>query len=199
MLMKSNKVLIAAVVLGAATLATRSQTTPPAALATKVAILDVQGAVLGSQEGRQAFEALQSKYEPRKAQLQKKQDDLQTLQDRLRKGAATMNPAAIAQLQREIAGGTRALSHASDDLNAEANQEQADTSQAIETKLLAVVEKYANRSGYSVVLDVSNQQTPVFWAATASNITDEVVKLYDQAYPGAAAVPKTNPPAGKKQ
>jgi outer membrane protein len=46
-----------------------------------------------------------------------------------------------------------------------------------------------------VVLDVSNPQTPVLWAASAVDITNDIVKLYDQAYPGTAAAPAAKPAA----
>jgi outer membrane protein len=62
-------------------------------------------------------------------------------------------------------------------------------------KMMAVMEKYATQNGYAVVLDVSNPQTPVLWAASAVDITNDIVKLYDQAYPGTAAAPAT--PAAK--
>jgi outer membrane protein len=50
-----------------------------------------------------------------------------------------------------------------------------------------VLEKYATANGYALVLDVSNQQTPVLWASQTIDITTDIVKLYDQANPGTAA------------
>ena len=62
-------------------------------------------------------------------------------------------------------------------------------------KMMAVLEKYATQNGFAVVLDVSNPQTPVLWAASAVDITNDIVKLYDQAYPGTAAAPAAKPAA----
>jgi outer membrane protein len=67
-------------------------------------------------------------------------------------------------------------------------------------KMMAVLEKYATQNAFAVVLDVSNPQTPVLWAASAVDITNDIVKLYDQAYPGAAgapAVPAAKPAAAR--
>jgi outer membrane protein len=65
---------------------------------------------------------------------------------------------------------------------------------------MAVLEKYATANGYSLVLDVSNPQTPVLWASQTIDITTEIVKLYDQANPGtgasSAAKPAGAAPAG---
>jgi outer membrane protein len=51
---------------------------------------------------------------------------------------------------------------------------------------MAIIDQYASRNGFAVVLDVSSPQTPVMWAAAAVDITPEIVKLYDQAHPAAA-------------
>ena len=53
------------------------------------------------------------------------------------------------------------------------------------------------QNGYAMVVDVSNPQTPVLWADPAVDITNEIVKLYDQAHPGtgAAAAPARPAPA----
>jgi outer membrane protein len=67
--------------------------------------------------------------------------------------------------------------------------------------MMAVLEKYDTANAFAVVLDVSNPQTPVLWAASAADITNDIVKLYDLAYPGGAAapgVPAAKPPAAVK-
>jgi hypothetical protein len=46
-----------------------------------------------------------------------------------------------------------------------------------------------------MVVDVSNPQTPVLWADQSINITEPIVKLYDQAHPGTGAAPSAAKPA----
>jgi outer membrane protein len=60
---------------------------------------------------------------------------------------------------------------------------------------MAVLEKFATANGYALVLDVSNPQTPVLWAASAIDITSDIVKLYDQANPGTGATTSAKPGA----
>jgi outer membrane protein len=59
-----------------------------------------------------------------------------------------------------------------------------------------VIIKYATQNGFAMVVDVSNPQTPVLWADPAVDITNEIVKLYDQGHPGTGAAPATAKPAG---
>ena len=79
-------------------------------------------------------------------------------------------------------------------------QEQGKIMQELGNKVMAVLEKYATANGYAIVLDVSNPQTPVLWAASAIDITNDIVKLYDQANPGTgtAKAPGTAAPAAPK-
>ena len=72
-------------------------------------------------------------------------------------------------------------------------QEQGKIMQELGNKVMAVLEKYATANGYALVLDVSNPQTPVLWAASAIDITADIVKLYDQANPGPAPRPAAKP------
>ena len=69
---------------------------------------------------------------------------------------------------------------------ADLDSSQGKIMQELGNKMMAVIEKYSNQNGYALVLDVSNPQTPVLWAASAIDITNDIVKLYDQANPGAA-------------
>jgi outer membrane protein len=68
--------------------------------------------------------------------------------------------------------------------------------QQLGDKLMAVVRDYAARNGYALVIDVSLPNGPVIWASPTSDITNEIVRLYDQAHP-AAATPPPSPPAKK--
>jgi outer membrane protein len=59
--------------------------------------------------------------------------------------------------------------------------------QDLGNKIMDVIIKYATQNGYTMVVDVSSPQTPVLWAAPEVDITQDIVKLYDQAHPGGAA------------
>src|SRR5579883_289089 len=122
---------------------------------TKIAILYVQNAILSSGEGKKAAAELQSKFGPRRTALEKRQSDIQALQDQLKKGGATMSDDARNKLARQIDTDGKARQRDADDLNADAEQEQNKLFQDLLMKLNAVVSQYAAQNGYAVVLDVS--------------------------------------------
>ena len=159
---------------------------------TQVAIIDFQGAMLATQEGRKAVVELENRFELRRSQLQVRQDHVQALQNQLRKGDAAMSVEAKARLAREIRNATTSLNRDADDLNTEMQDEHDRLVQSLGAKLQTIIEKYATQRGYAVVLDVSGGQTPVAWAARSANITDEIVKQYDQTHPGSAPPPTSH-------
>jgi len=170
----------------------------PAVAPVRIAIIDVQKAILGTREGQKAATELQGKFNARKSALEKRQTDIGALQDQLKKGGATMSDAAKEKIVRDIDSNTRSLNHDADDLNADVEQEQNKLMGDLGQKMMAILDQYAAQNGIAVVLDVSNPQSPVFWAASATNITDDIVKLYDTAHPAtAAAAPAPRPPAAK--
>ena len=95
-----------------------------------------------------------------------------------------MSDEAKAKLMRDIDANNKSLKRETEDAQADLEQEQGKIMQELGNKMMAVIEKYATANGYAMVLDVSNPQTPVLWAASAIDITTDIVKLYDQANPG---------------
>src|SRR5262249_42630459 len=152
----------------------------------------VQQAILQTKEGQKASADLQAKFMPRRQQLDKKQQDIQALQEQMKKGSATMSDEAKQKLTRDIDSNTKSLQRDGEDFEADVNQEEGKIMQDLGQKMMDVVIKYATQNGFAMVLDVSNQQTPVLWADPSADITSEIIKLYDQAHPGAgAATPAT--------
>jgi outer membrane protein len=187
---------------------------PPAGnvtLPTKIAVIDIQVAIMNTKEGSAAAGALQVKYQPKKDEFDKRQRDIQALQDQVKKGAATMSDDAKAKIERDMDSKTKSLQRDTQEVSDDYEQDMGKVFQELGNKMLQIIEQYAYQNGYAAVLDVSNRQTsPVLWAAPSSNITADIIKLYDQAHPAAAgaaaapvrppaAAPKTTPPPPVKK
>jgi len=175
---------------------TASPTGNIVALPSKIAVISLQPAIMGTKEGTAAGAALQAKYAPRQAEFEKRKADVAALQDQLKKGGAAMSDDARAKLTREIDSKTKALQRDAQEASDDSQQDMNSVYNQLGDKMLQIIEQYAYQNGYAVVLDVSSQQTPVIWAAGSANITADIVKLYDLAHPGgalAAPVPKAPP------
>jgi outer membrane protein len=207
--LKKNYVVSFALVLGMAMTAAgqaASAAAPPAptpaatagAVPNRVGIINITAAILATKDGQKAAADLKTKFDPRKAALEKRQADIQGLQDQLRKGAATMSDEAKARMERDIATNDRTLKNDADDLNTEVDQDQQKLMQEIWGKMNPIINQYATQNGYAVILDVSNQQGGVIYGAADVNITPDIIKLYDQAHPGTAAAAAPAAPAPPK-
>jgi outer membrane protein len=93
---------------------------------------------------------------------------------------------------------SRRLQRGNDDLNEELNAAQGEIVDGIGRKMLEVLDRYSRENGFTAVLDTSAQGSPVVYGSSNSDITQEIVRLYDQAYPikaGAGAAPAAPKPA----
>jgi outer membrane protein len=177
------------------------------ASAPKPATINVQKALLATKDGEKAQTDMQAKFAPRRAALEKKQSEIAQKQDQLKKGAATMSAEARDRLAREIDLDQKSFQRDTEDFDADVQAEENKVMQELGGRMLEVLGKYSNQNGITMVMDVSNPQSPVIWADPGIDITTDIVKLYDLAHPAAAptaaAAPKPAaapaPPVTKKQ
>jgi outer membrane protein len=179
---------------------TRAQSTGGAAASapSKIGVLNVRNAIVATAEGKQAQAQLQSQFAPKQNELQNTQKQIEDIQRRLNEGARTLSDEEKAKLQRQGELLTRRLQRDNDGLNEELNAAQGEIVDAIGRKMLDVLDRYARENGYVAVFDTSAQGTPVVYGSSQADITQDVVRLYDQAYPvKGGAAPAASTPAPK--
>jgi outer membrane protein len=200
--LKYTVIFIPALLLGA--MGAYAQGGPTAG--TKVGIINIQNAIFSTRDGQKALADLQAKFEPVRSRLQKKQADLEGDKAKLSQGANAMSADQKEKLMRDIDQKTKSLNRDTEDAQAESEQEQGKVMQELGQRVMAVVNKYSKDHGFSLIIDVSSQQTNVLFADPATDITGDIIKLYDQNSPGpvsggSAAAPKpaaAPPPPVKK-
>jgi outer membrane protein len=178
-----------------------------AAAPSKIAVMNVRNAIVATAEGKQAQAQLQSQFAPKQSELQTLQKQIEDLQRRMSEGARTLSDDEKAKMQREGELLSRRLQRSNDDLNEELNAAQGEIVDSIGRKMLEVLDRYSRENGFTAVLDTSAQGSPVIYGSSQADITQEIVRLYDQAYPvkgGAAAgpapaAPKAAPAAPAKK
>jgi outer membrane protein len=187
---KYNSIFLSTVILAAVAFSMHSQSAPiappsaPAPAPSRIAVIAMREAMLATRDGRKAVAAMQARFEPRRQELEKRQADLTAMEERGRAGAATMNADAQKRLTEDIAARKKALDRASQDLDDDAQQEDGKLMQDIGDKMGKVIDQYGKQKGYTIVVDAAQ---PILWAAESANVTLDIIKLYDQQYPVAAA------------
>ena len=163
----------------------------------KVGVINLQAVIAGCKDGQKASNDLQQRFGPKKADLEKRQADVQQLQEKL--GKATTDDER-GRLSREIDQKTKSINRDMEDARAEIDQEEQKIVNELGGKIVALSEKYAKGHGYTWIMDVSGQQTPVIYFAEAINITKDIIDLYDKGDIPAAkpVVPPAKPATPSK-
>lgn len=154
-----------------------------AAASGKVGVINIQAAIASTAEGKQAAAELQSQFAPRTNELQNMQKQIEDLRNRLQTGQSTLSDEEKSRLQREGDQLTRTFQRKQQEFQDDTNDAQQDVVNRIGRKLVDVLNKYSKENGYSIVLDDSSQQTPVIFAANQIDVTQDIIRLYDQSYP----------------
>jgi outer membrane protein len=167
---------------------------PTGPVPTKIGVVNIQQAIQECAEGKKEIDVLQSKFAPKQVELKQQSDDVENLKKQYQTQAEKLSEEEKGRQAKAIDTKQKALQRNYEDAQAEFQQAEQDVINRIGTKMVAVLEKYANANGFAVVLDVSNPQTsPVLWATQGTVITKELVDAYDKENPAAATTAK---PAG---
>lgn len=165
----------------------------------KVGVIDIQRAILATNEGRRDFEALTKRFEPKQAELKGLNDEVENLKKQLQTQGDKMNEDARANLTRNIQQKEKNLQRLLEDAQQDFQTQQAELGNRIGQKMMEVIEKYARANGIALVVDGSNPQSGLIWASETSNISQAIVDAYNVqsgvAPPPAAAPSATRPAA----
>ncbi|MBS1800448.1 MAG: OmpH family outer membrane protein [Acidobacteria bacterium] len=170
---------------------------PPQAIPAKIALIAFEQAVFATNEGQKAVQDVQKKWEPKRAQIESLGQEVDSLKKQLQSAPATLSDEERANRLKTIDTKEKQLNRDAEDAN---NSYQAEVQEAyakVARKVSATVQNYVAQNGYTLLLDVSNQQNSnVMWASQNPNIdiTLAVVNAYNAAS-GVAAPPPSGPSA----
>jgi outer membrane protein len=144
---------------------------------TKVGIINIQKAIIDTAEIKKAQAALEAKYKPRQAELEKIQKELSDLQAQLQSGK--LNPQAQQELTARGQRRQREAQRMTEDLQGDVDRERNEILQQAGQRMTEIIRKIAEEKGLDVVVDVNN----TLYYKPALEITTEAVAAFDKAYP----------------
>jgi len=148
--------------------------------AQKVAIIDSQKAFDRSVQGQKVITLLQDKENEIKAGLKQKQEEINSLQDKLASQRLTLNEEALKQLQLEIDKKEAEKRKYEQDSSIEFDQFKAKLIKKMRDEILTIVDELVKERSYDLVFDLSS--SGLIYFQPAMDITEEVIKRYDEAY-----------------
>jgi Skp family chaperone for outer membrane proteins len=153
----------------------------PAAAEGKVAVVDIQQAIMGTAEGKQAIQDLQKKYQPRETEISQRQQDVQQLQAQLQKQMTTLSAEEQRRMSHDLQEKQTVLQRLEQDAQSSFQYDRDTLMRELGQKMVKVIDQYASTHGYALVID--GGQVPVYYAAKGVDITPEIVQLYNTSYP----------------
>ncbi|MGH9742870.1 MAG: OmpH family outer membrane protein [Candidatus Acidiferrum sp.] len=163
-----------------------------------VGIINLRGAIWSTAEGKQASAELQTQFAPRSGEIENLTKQINDLQQKLQAGQGKLSQEEETRLTAEGQRLTQRLDRRRSDFQEDASAAQQEVLERIGRKMVDVLDKYAREKGLSVVLDTSGQNSPILYASNQIDVTQQIIKLYDQAYPvKTSAAPAASKPAPK--
>ena len=150
---------------------------------TKVAVINLQKAVLDSADIKAASAAMEARYKPRVTQIESLDKEIAGIAQNLQTNAGKLTPQAEAELNAQGTKKQRDVQRLRDDLQADVDRDRNEILQKASIKMGEVVKKLAEEKGLDVVVDLPY----TVYAKPTLDITPDAIVAYDKAYPSAAA------------
>ncbi|MGD0986970.1 MAG: OmpH family outer membrane protein [Candidatus Sulfotelmatobacter sp.] len=147
----------------------------------KIGTINIEQAVIGTNEGQRDFQALQKKLEPKQNELKSQNEELESLQKQLQTQGDKLNEEARATLVKQIESKKKSFDRSVQDAQEDAQNQQKEIFQRILQKMAPVIIKQAQEGSFALIVDTSNPwpQSPVLWANEGVDITKVVVDAYN--------------------
>lgn len=171
---RSALLLVPATLLGVATAGSAS------ADGASIAVVDLQGAVMQTEDGIRAQATLKKLFDKRQQDLDAKQQKLAKMREDIERQSKVLSREALARRmdfwQKEMIS----LQSVFVDYNKELNKKQGELTQPIIKRMVGIIGKLAEKNGHDLVLD--RQAAP--YARPDLDLTDKVVAMYNAGESG---------------
>jgi outer membrane protein len=161
----------------------------------RLAVVDMQRAILETEEGRRAKNQLKKLFESRQEQLNDRQESLKRLKADLEKQERVLSRDALQKRMSEYQEQLVSLQKNYMEYQQELAQREAALTKEILVNLQGVVRQIGTAEGYTAIFD----QSGIVWAPTHIDLTDRVIAEFNRAHPpGSEAAPAAEGDAGTR-
>src|SRR5260370_18357472 len=139
----------------------------------KIAVVDFEKAVVGSAEGKKSSEKFNSTLQSKQAEAEKRQKELEDVQRKLQTQERTLSETAKATLQKDIERRTTELQRFNEDTQKELQSLRDELLRPIPERASGILNAIAKEQGYTLIVDVSNQQNNILCLIPNTDITND--------------------------
>lgn len=150
---------------------------------TRIAVVDVQTAVMQTEDGIRAQATLKKLFDKSQRDLDAKQEELQHAREDIERQARVLSREALARRTEDWQRRMVELQTLFVDYNKQLQKKQGELTGPILKKMLGIISRIAKKNGYDVIIDRS--ATP--YARQDLDLTEQVVQMYNSGGGGGDA------------
>jgi outer membrane protein len=166
----------------------------PAYAESKIAVVDVQQAVMQTEDGIRAQATLKKLFDKRQKELDGKQEELGKAREDIERQARVLSREALARRMEDWQRRMVELQTVFVDYNKELQKKQGELTGPILKKMLGIITRLAKKNGYELIIDRS--ATP--YARPDLDLTEQVVQMYNSGADGGGDAPPEGGGGDKK-
>src|SRR5882672_3933949 len=161
----------------------------PAAFAQQIkfAVVDVQRAVMETEDGLRAQATLKKFFDKRQQELDAKQNELQKQREDIEKQSKVLSQQALAKRMEDWQKQMVDLQAVFVEYNKELQKKQGELTQPIYGKIMGLLRRLATQDGFDAILE--KQAVP--YMRSDLDLTDRVIQMYNGGGAGAAPAGST--------
>ena len=165
-----TRVIVSALVLGWAGVAAGEEV--------KIGIVDIEQALISTDEGKAAREEITRKNRDARAQVEPMMEQRKTLAEELQGKKYVLSDDAMFQKQVQLAELENKIKSKIEELDGQLKIEQGKVLAPLQNKLHSIIESIGKEQGFALILQRNNPY--VMYSREALDITDQVVARFNQ-------------------
>ena len=157
-----------------------AQTTPA-----RVAVIDVNKVLTQSSSGKAAYDKLKKMQDDRMARAKSMTEEVQKLDSEIATKRISLSEDKLAEMQKSLADKRISMQRYAQDAEREIGEARDRELQALEGKIKPVIDAMGKEMGLAAIFN--KFESGLVYASEAIDITDSVIKRFNEAQPAATA------------
>jgi outer membrane protein len=145
------------------------------ALAQKIGVVDLQRALVETEDGRKAKDQLKKLFEQRQKTLDKQQDDLKAMKESVEKQREVLAREVWAKKVEDLQKALAELQTTYMEFQRELQAKEAEMLRPIQERMQRIVKRLGQADGYSLIVD----RTVAYFVPSSSDLTDVLIQRYN--------------------
>jgi outer membrane protein len=151
----------------------------------RVAVIDVQKVLTTSSLGKQAYERLKKLQDDRVEKMRKMDEEVKGMQTDLNAKKLSLSEEKLQEMAKQITDKQTAMQRFAQDADKEVGDARDKALQDLDNKIKPIIDGLGKEMGLAAIFN--KFESGLIYASDAIDITDVVVKRFNEAHPPAAA------------